>query len=197
MRVPLLRTARLVIRPFEPDDLDAIHRILDRELSDADFGTEGVQTRDERREWLTWSIMNYEQLGQLNQPPYGDRAVVVKDTNELVGACGFVPCLAPFGQLPSWRVAEETRRSFRAEFGLYYAISPAHQRRGYATEATRALIEYALNDLCLHRIVATTTHDNAASMAVMRKLGMRIERNPDPDPPWFQVVGVLESGGRT
>jgi ribosomal-protein-alanine N-acetyltransferase len=197
MRVPILRTARLVIRPFEPDDLDAIHRIRDRELSAADFGTEGVKTRDERREWLTWSIMNYEQLAQLNQPPYGDRAVVVKSTDELIGACGFVPCLAPFDQLPSWRAAEETRRSFRTEFGLYYAISPAHQRCGYATEATRALIEYALNELRLHRIVATTTHDNTVSIAVMRKLGMRIERNPDPGPPWFQVVGILESVGST
>jgi RimJ/RimL family protein N-acetyltransferase len=197
MRVPILRTARLVIRPFEPNDLDAIHRILDRELSAADFGTEGVKTRDERREWVKWSIMNYEQLAQLNQPPYGDRAVVVKDTGELIGACGFVPCLAPFDQLPSRPAAHETRRLFRTEFGLYYAISPAHQRCGYATEVTRALIEYALNELRLHRIVATTTHDNTVSIAVMRKLGMRIERNPDPDPPWFQVVGILESVGST
>ena len=27
---------------------------------------------------------------------------------------------------------------------------------------------------------------------VMRKLGMRIERNPSPEPHWLQVVGVLE-----
>jgi hypothetical protein len=29
-------------------------------------------------------------------------------------------------------------------------------------------------------------------MGVMRKLGMRIERNPFPDPPWLQVVGFIE-----
>jgi hypothetical protein len=27
----------------------------------------------------------------------------------------------------------------------------------------------------------------------MRRLGMRIDRNPYPDPPWFQVVGILEN----
>ena len=27
----------------------------------------------------------------------------------------------------------------------------------------------------------------------MRKLGMRLERNPSPEPPWLQVVGVLEN----
>ena len=43
------------------------------------------------------------------------------------------------------------------------------------------------------RIVATTEYDNRASMGVMRKLGMRLERNPFPDPPWFQVVGFLDN----
>ncbi len=32
----------------------------------------------------------------------------------------------------------------------------------------------------------------AKSMGVMRKLGMRIERNPLAGPPWLQVVGILE-----
>jgi hypothetical protein len=27
----------------------------------------------------------------------------------------------------------------------------------------------------------------------MRHLGMAIEHNPRPDPPWFQVVGVLHN----
>jgi hypothetical protein len=27
----------------------------------------------------------------------------------------------------------------------------------------------------------------------MRKLRMRIESNPYPDPPWFQVAGILEN----
>jgi RimJ/RimL family protein N-acetyltransferase len=41
------------------------------------------------------------------------------------------------------------------------------------------------------RIVATTQRSNAASIAVMRRLGMNVQENPDPDPPWFQVVGIL------
>jgi hypothetical protein len=44
----------------------------------------------------------------------------------------------------------------------------------------------------LGRVVATTEFTNVRSQAVMRKLGMRILRNPEPEPPWFQTVGVLE-----
>ena len=79
------------------------------------------------------------------------------------------------------------------EFGLFYAVSPAHQRRGYAVEATRAIVKYAFEDLYLRRIVATTTYRNTASIRVMEKVGMQIERNPYRDPPWFQVVGILEN----
>src|SRR5207245_1301352 len=59
------------------------------------------------------------------------------------------------------------------------------------TDAGRALIDHAFGYLKLDRIVATTTHTNAASIGLMEKLGMQIDRNPYPDPPWLQVVGVL------
>jgi [ribosomal protein S5]-alanine N-acetyltransferase len=69
-------------------------------------------------------------------------------------------------------------------------MAPAHQQQGCATEAETALIGYAFTEPHLERIVATTTYENAASIRVMQKLGMRIERNPYPDPPWLQVVGI-------
>ena len=37
-----------------------------------------------------------------------------------------------------------------------------------------------------------TAYENAASIGVMRKLGMRIEHNVLQDPPWLQVVEILE-----
>jgi len=177
------------------DDLDDIHQILDIDLNTADLATEGTKTRNERQQWLQWTILNYKELARLNQPPYADRAVVLKQTQQVIGACGFVPCLAPFGQLPSWQSAShEAVTHFNSpEFGLFYAFSPAYQRQGYATEATKALIDYAFAQLHLERIVATTTYENLASIGVMRKVGMRIEKNPYPDPPWFQVVGALEN----
>jgi [ribosomal protein S5]-alanine N-acetyltransferase len=55
------------------------------------------------------------------------------------------------------------------------------------------MTDYAFQHLRLKRIVATTTYENAASMGVMRKIGMHIERNPYSEPPWLQIVGVLEN----
>ena len=101
---------------------------------------------------------------------------------------GLVPSMGPFHLLPSW-AGRPGGVSF--ELGLFYEIAPEHRRRGYAAEAARALVDHAVGAMGVARVIATTTHDNEASMGVMRALGMRIERNPRPDPHWFQVVGWL------
>jgi [ribosomal protein S5]-alanine N-acetyltransferase len=193
MQMPILESARLLIRPFALDDLDALYQILDVELRDAELGSEGAMAYDERRRWLEWSVLNYEELAKMYQPPYGDRAVVLKEGGTLIGACGYVPCLAPFDQIPSLQSSgRQPTQLYSPEFGLYYAFSPRYQRQGYASEAAAALVGYAFDVLKLKRIIATTTHDNVGSIGVMRRLGMRVERNPLSEPPWLHVVGVLE-----
>jgi RimJ/RimL family protein N-acetyltransferase len=184
LHLPVLETPRLIVRPFALDDLEVCHQLFDVEA----FQT--GRSLAERRQWLEWNLRNHEALAQLAQPPYGDRAVVLKSTGEVVGAVGLVPSLGPFGRLPSFGADAQARR-FQAEVGLFWATRTAHCRQGYAVEAARALIAYAFAVLMLGRVVATTEHANPASQAVMRRLGMTIERNPLPEPEWFQTVGVL------
>jgi RimJ/RimL family protein N-acetyltransferase len=194
MSMPPLETERLIVRPFTMDDLQDIYRILDVELGDAEVGSAGAKLLDERQQWLEWSVLSYAELAKLYQPPYGDRAIELKQTRQVIGACGYAPAFGPFDQLPysRYRTPSQGMALNTPEFGLYWAISPAFQRQGFAAEAGKALIDYAFSQLQLKRIVATTSYDNEASMGVMRKLGMRIEKNPYPEPPWFQVVGILE-----
>lgn len=180
---------------FVMEDLIDVHRLLDIELNTDDLHTEKMDTMKERSKWLEWSVLNYAQLAKLYQPPYGDRAILMKKTGKLIGSCGYVPCLMPFEQLPnfSYYNASEELGHATPEFGLFYAISPSYQRQGYASEAAQALVDYAFQHLDLKRVIATTDFDNNASMGVMRKLDMRIEKNPLAEPPWLQVVGVVEN----
>jgi RimJ/RimL family protein N-acetyltransferase len=194
--MPLLETARLQIRPLAHDDLTAIHRILDVELGEPGLPVAGIAL-EERTRWLQWTILGYEQFASLHQQPYGERGVALRATGQLIGAVGFVPCLMPFEQLPHFSASPAPGRLASTELGLYWALSPAFHRQGYATEAGQAMVEYAFSQLQVKRVVATTTYENAASVAVMRKLGMRVERNPFPDPPWLQFVGLLVNPGVT
>lgn len=181
-----LETERLRIRPFVLDDLAAIAAILDEAF--------GAQPPAKRRQWIEWSVRNYDALARMYQPPYGDYALVRRADDGLIGAVGYVQSYGPFGKLPYFRArsSEPVAELFTPQFGLFWALGKAHQGQGYATEGARALIDHAFAHLNLKHIVATTEYDNQASIAVMRRLGMIIERNPDPTPPWFQLVGVLE-----
>jgi [ribosomal protein S5]-alanine N-acetyltransferase len=186
-----LSTERLLIRPFIATDLDEIHRILNAafKAGEPDHLDTGLS---DRRSWLEWNGLNARWLPAMFQPPYGDRAVVLKATGRLIGSVGFVPCLMPFDQMPELARTPGPRDPtlVMPEVGLFWAIDPAQQGHGYATEAGAALVEYAFEALRLWRILAMTEYDNHASQAVMRKLGMALIRNPLPHPEWLQVVGV-------
>lgn len=56
-----------------------------------------------------------------------------------------------------------------------YTISPHHQRKGYATEAIRAILGYLFDTLGKHRVTASLDPRNTASAAVLEKLGFRLE----------------------
>ncbi len=190
--VPVLTTKRLEIRPFHTNDLAPLLAIKQAIGWVNDTHTP-AQQHDSEKAYLTRTIHMIELLAQLAQPPYGDRAVCLKETGELIGSVGYVPYAAPFNQLPMFGAQKSSL--FTAEVGLMWLIAPQWQGQGFATEAAQAFIDFAFapGPFYLKRLIATTEYDNAASQAVMRKVGMTVQCNPYKDPPWFQVVGVLEN----
>jgi len=71
-----------------------------------------------------------------------------------------------------------------------YTISPTVQGRGYATEAVRALVDYALETLGADVVRAYASADNLPSIRVAEKAGMRLIerfRHRDEDGVWFGV----------
>jgi RimJ/RimL family protein N-acetyltransferase len=71
-----------------------------------------------------------------------------------------------------------------------YTIDPAFQRRGYATEAVAALVDYAFGTLGAEVVRAYASADNTASIRVAERVGMRlVERfeHRDEEGVWFGV----------
>ena len=175
--MPVLTTRRVTVRPLTAADSAAVTAL----------------NGEPEPGWLEWTAAGYHQFAQLHQPPYGERGITLRETGELVGMVGVVPAMGPFSQLPGFDASVLEGARFRPEVGLFWALAPQHRGNGYATEAAAAVIEFGFDELNLARIVATTTHDNEASIAVMRRLGMTIASNPLPEPSWFQVVGWLDA----
>jgi RimJ/RimL family protein N-acetyltransferase len=84
-------------------------------------------------------------------------AVELQETGRLIGDCGL-------------KTEEDGRQ---AEIG--FTLSREHQGEGYASEAVSRLLDYAFGDLALHRIIAIADQENAPSVALLERLGMRRE----------------------
>jgi [ribosomal protein S5]-alanine N-acetyltransferase len=184
MEMPLLETARLVIRRFTPGDLDSLYRIIDCDC----FGKRSPDdnaAKSRRKEWLDWNLLGYEQQARLGHPPYGERAIMLNGDRRLIGVCGLVPSFGPFRRLLDGDQCDLNS----PELGLFYAVATEYRQQGYATEAAAALIQFAFQTLRVRRIVATTELEKEASLRVMRRLGMAIHR----DQLSRQVVGCREN----
>jgi RimJ/RimL family protein N-acetyltransferase len=149
-----LETDHLVLRPFEEGDLDALLAIYERE-DVARFLYQGVRSEEEVRALLERKIAGHRAESE------GDTlhlAIVPKADDRLVGDCVLT-------------ITSSTHR--QGEIG--FVVHPHHQGRGYATEAARALLRIAFEDLGLHRVIGRLEARNTASARVLEKLGMREE----------------------
>lgn len=188
----LLETPRLLIRSFLPTDTPTIHRILNETFGEA-TDVEQSDSLAERQAWVEWSALNHEWFPKMHQAPYGDRAIVLKSSGALIGSVGYVAQVMPDDWMAGLENSAVLSEYFVPEFAMFWVIDPSYQRQGYAAEAVQAMIEYAFQKLRLKQILAVTEHTNLASQGVMKKVGMKLLRNTQPDPFWLQVVGVLKN----
>ena len=86
---------------------------------------------------------------------YGPWAVVHRAGRLVVGSAGFVGLPARDGSIE-----------------LGFGIHPDHRRRGYATEASRALVDWGLAQELVTTVTATCDADNLPSMRVLENIGM-------------------------
>ena len=70
-------------------------------------------------------------------------------------------------------VFDPNENSLSDDVGLGYQFAPSHWNRGFATEAARPILAYALETLQLDRVVAFTQIGNLRSARVLEKLGFR------------------------
>jgi len=175
--MPVLTTERLSVRPLTSADFPA-YRALEPDIPD-----------DRQHATLAWRVAGYRELGALLQPPYGERAIALRDDDTLLGLCGLVPSFGPFGLLETWpRDPDEDRaRRFLPAVGMYWMLDPAHRGRGYATEAAAALVAFAFSDPRVRLIRAHTLPTANASTRVLTKCAFtRTGEIVDPDdgPVW-------------
>jgi len=104
-----------------------------------------------------------ESIGDFAVRGFGVWLIELGSTADLIGTAG----LRPLGS---------------SGLEIFYSLAPGAWGHGYATEAARAVVEYGLGPLGLPEVLAEVDEGNAASVAVVRRLGMT---------PYAVVPGLL------
>lgn len=142
-----MKTSRLRIRPLGASDAEALHAI--HELVGHGRARRSL---DELRNL-------YREMEAASDEDHGWHGFVLElHSGEVIGDVGI--CV---GQ------PEENQ----AEIG--YSLHPRFWGAGYASEALRSLLADAFSRRGLHRVVAVTMADNAASRGLLARLGFRQE----------------------
>ena len=63
----------------------------------------------------------------------------------------------------------------RMTWELGYIFNPSYQRKGYASEAAAALVQYAFDHYHAHRVMARCNPENTASWKLLEKIGFTRE----------------------
>ena len=147
-----IETSRLVLRPLSAADADDVTRLASRfEIADMTLSVPHPYARSDAEGWLA------KLPGLYAAGSAFPMAMTVRGTGELVGVVGLEM------HLPHQR----------AELG--YWVGVPHWGKGYATEASAAMLAMGFERLRLNKIVAHHFARNPASGRVLEKIGMRRE----------------------
>jgi ribosomal-protein-alanine N-acetyltransferase len=152
LAIPTLTTARLRLRPFESTDAEALFA-LHRKADVLRYWDAPRWTESARAERFIAACRQMATEGS------GVRLALDRVSDgQFIGWCG----------LSRWS------SEFRSA-ALTYCLDDAAWGHGYATEASRAVIQWGFDALDLNRVQAETDTRNAASARVLAKLGFMRE----------------------
>lgn len=146
----ILETERLYLREMAQSDFGSLCKIMQDEQTM--YAYEGAFSDEEVQTWLDRQLARYKKYG------FGLWAVILKETDEMIGQCGIT--------MQPWKDEEVL------EIG--YLFQRAFWHKGYAIEAASACKEYAFEKLGADEICSIIRDTNTASQNVAIRNGMTV-----------------------
>ncbi len=150
--VPLLDTDRLSLRELRHDDVADMYRIFSN-LEVMRYWSRPVMTDEQDAHEMLREIITGARERKFLQ--WG---VALKDTDRVIGTC---------------TLFANDEKHKRTEIG--YVIGRDHWRQGFAGEIVPRIIDFAFNELGLHRIEADIDPRNTGSIRIVERLGFQRE----------------------
>lgn len=153
MTIPILQTARLILRPFTRTDFDSFAAYwADPNMARYTRGGQPVNRADAWPRFL-------QHPGHWAMCGFGFWAVEEKSTGLMIGEAGFIDLMRDY----------HPKVNGVPEIG--WAIAPSAQRKGYATEAAQAVVAWGRQHFGPIRVIAAVNQANIPSIRVAEKCG--------------------------
>lgn len=146
----ILETERLYLRIMHQSDYSALCKILQND--EAMYAYEGAFTDEEVQQWLDKQIKRYKDDG------FGLWAVILKESNEMIGQCGLT--------------MQDYDGKQILEVG--YLFQRTYWHNGYASEAAIACKVYAFEKLNAEEVFSIIRETNIPSQNVAIRNGMTL-----------------------
>lgn len=150
-----LETPRLILRAMCLDDAEGMFDLDSRSEVAKYLLTPPLTAIEQSREIIRYVLRQYEEHG------IGRFAVEWKATGEFVGWAGLKFLTEPINGHVNCH-------------DLGYRLLPKFWGMGIATEASRASLDLAFNQMGLQKVYAGALPENVASCTVLQKIGMRL-----------------------
>ncbi len=151
----LIETERLILRPYEPDDAQALFEAKRDSLKELRVWMDWAQHEPtHEREQETIRLFQEWAAAKKELP----LAIFLKDTGAFIGSGGF-----------------RYKNSDVPSFELGYWLHSSHTGQGFRTEAVKAQTEALFNDSMANRVMVRCHHLNAASARVANACGFEWE----------------------
>ena len=178
-----LATPRLQLRDFQASDVLALNQLYVLPETSRYESWAPHESVDESRDLVDYWI------SRQGDSPRTDYTFAIDLDGRFIGLCGI--------ELGFGTETDDLRAGF-----VGYRIYPSEWRRGYATEALKAVLAFGFETLALHRIHSGCVVTNQASARVLEKAGLKREgvtRSSFPiDDAWYDyaIYGILQSEWR-
>ena len=149
-----VETARLLLRPWQPDDLAEFTRLLTDPVVTRYIVVHTPFSPEDVAELSARTLEQWERNG------FGPWAAIEKATGRWVGRIGL-------DELPDW--------PGRHKVEVGWELHREFWGRGLATEGGQAGVRYGFETVGLERIISATMATNAASRRVMEKCGLHFQ----------------------
>ncbi|MEP1032006.1 GNAT family N-acetyltransferase [Ekhidna sp.] len=143
-----METERLQLRLIKPDDAEFLHRLMNNAKWHKMIGDRGVYSAADALKY-----MKDRMDPDLDKKGFVNHVMIHKESGELVGTCSL------------------HNREGVDGIDIGYALLPQYERKGYATEGAKAMVELAFNRYQLDQVNAITTSENVGSCRVLERLG--------------------------